>query len=128
MGDAGGVITDLPDTIVDCWLYGQPQQMEMINSISCLADTEECQILDVNQILLDAYELAGIMCRSPTMDDDDTMNRTLIPTTAPSLVPTPFSSSLPTTTLDNIIALSATDTPTVTKSPSAALVPFSENT
>jgi len=147
--DAGGVLTELPDTIVDCLFYGQAQQMEMINSISCLADTEECNTLDVNQILLDAYELAGIVCRNPTVDDDDDTNNnsttkveeddedeTLIPTTAPSLSPTPLAtssptpltSSSPTTTLEAIIALSPTDTPTATKNPIAPLVPFSENT
>jgi len=60
--DAGGIVTELPDTVVECNLYGQITNMEMTNSISCLADTDECYDLNVTQILIEAYALAGIIC------------------------------------------------------------------
>jgi len=85
--DAGGRITLLPDTVLACSLYGRTTIMATTNSMSCLADTNECNQLDVPQTLLEAYALAGISCVPAPPTAAPTKAPTVAPATRQPLLP-----------------------------------------
>jgi len=88
---AGGVATELPDTVMKCPFFGQMSLMEVLNGISCLADTEECKGLDTFQVLIDAYEVIGFSdCTTAFVTEAPTNSPvvTEAPTNSPVMKPT----------------------------------------
>jgi len=104
--DAGGRITQLPDTVLACSLYGRTTIMATTNSMSCLADTNECNQLDVPQTLREAYALAGISCVPAPPTAAPTKAPTVAPATRQPLLP--FAPQVTPTTAPTAAATAAT--------------------
>lgn len=57
--ESGGTATELPDTVVLCPYFNQMTHFQMVNGVSCLASTTECDDMDTFDVLMDAFAVLG---------------------------------------------------------------------